>query len=192
MTPRPAVFIDRDGTLCDEVGYLDHLSRFRLFPYAVDAVRLLNEAGFLAVVVTNQAGVARGYFPESFVHEVHEVLRERMAEGDARLDALYYCPHHPEAGSPPYRQSCECRKPKPGMLHRAFRELGADLRRSYVIGDRYHDVEMAWAVGARGVFVRTGHGAGELLHKSASWKRPPDRIADDLLQAVEQILHEKG
>jgi D-glycero-D-manno-heptose 1,7-bisphosphate phosphatase len=187
---RPAIFFDRDGTLCDEVGYLNHLSRLRIFPFAVDAVRLANRGGFLAVLVTNQAGVARGYFPESLVGEVHQHLESRLRDGGARFDAVYYCPHHPTAGERPYRRACECRKPKAGLLRQAEAEHGADLRRSYVIGDRYHDLELAWSVGARGVLVRTGYGAGELVHGSPSWNRPPDMVADHALEAVERILHE--
>src|SRR5512147_2747124 len=102
--------MDRDGTLSHEVGYVNHLSRFRLYPWAVEAVRLVNRSGFLAVVVTNQAGVARGYFPESLVHEVHGLLHSAMDAGGVRLDGVYYCPHHPSAGEPPYRKDCDCRK----------------------------------------------------------------------------------
>jgi D-glycero-D-manno-heptose 1,7-bisphosphate phosphatase len=187
---RPAIFFDRDGTLCDEVGYLNDLRRMRIFPYAVDAVRLANRNGFLAVLVTNQAGVARGYFPESLVGEAHQLLEARLEEGGARFDRIYYCPHHPTAGEPPYRQACHCRKPKPGLLRRAEAECEADLGRSYVIGDRYHDLELAWAVGARGVLVRTGYGAGELVHQAPRWQRPPDMVAAHALEAVERILHE--
>jgi D-glycero-D-manno-heptose 1,7-bisphosphate phosphatase len=146
---RPAIFIDRDGTLSHEVGYVNHLSRFRLYPYAVDAVRLINRSGFLAVVVTNQAGVARGYFPESLVHEVHGALRAALEKGGARLDGLYVCLHHPSVGDPPYRQDCDCRKPRPGLLRRAETELGVDLRRSWMVGDRRNDLEVAWNAGAR-------------------------------------------
>lgn len=187
---RPAVFLDRDGTLCDEVGYLNHLSRMRIFSFAVDAVRLLNRSDFLAVLVTNQAGVARGYFPESMVAEAHAVLTTHLASGGAHLDGLYYCPHHPSVGEAPYRKDCDCRKPKPGLLRRAQAELGIDLARSFVIGDRYHDVALAWSVGAKGLLVRTGYGAGEILHQSARWARQPDGIADHVLEAVERIVGE--
>jgi D-glycero-D-manno-heptose 1,7-bisphosphate phosphatase len=185
---RPAVFLDRDGTLAHEVGYVNHPSRFRLHPWAVDAVRMVNQAGLLAVVVTNQAGVARGYFPESVVHEVHAAMRAAMEAGGARLDAIYYCPHHPEVGEPPYRLDCTCRKPKPGLLQKAAGELGADLTRSFVVGDRHADLALAWAVGARGVLVKTGYGLGELVHLSAAWRRPPDLVAEHALDAVERIL----
>ncbi len=188
MTLKPAIFIDRDGTLSHEVGYVNHLSRFRLYPFAVDAVRLINRGGFQAVVVTNQAGVARGYFPETLVGEVHASLNEAMTAGGARLDGVYYCPHHPSVGAPPYRLDCDCRKPRPGLLLRAARQLGLDLAGSWVVGDRKGDMELAWAVGARGALVKTGYGLGELTYHAPSWSRQPDLVAEHLLEAVERIL----
>jgi D-glycero-D-manno-heptose 1,7-bisphosphate phosphatase len=189
---RPAIFIDRDGTLSHEVGYVNHPSRFRLFPFSVEAVRLVNRTNFLAVLVTNQAGVARGYFPESVVLEVHATLRTALDEGKARFDGIYYCPHHPTAGEPPYRKDCDCRKPRPGLLHRAASELGIDLQHSWVVGDRHTDLSLAWGVGARGALVETGYGLGELAHYGPSWTRPPDLVAAHLLEAVERILSESG
>jgi D-glycero-D-manno-heptose 1,7-bisphosphate phosphatase len=180
--------MDRDGTLSHEVGYVNHASRFRLYPWAVDAVRLVNRAGWLAVVVTNQAGVARGYFPESVLDEVIGSLEAQVVAGGARFDAVYVCKHHPTAGRPPYRTDCDCRKPRPGMLRRAEAELGADLRRSWVIGDRHGDLQLAWNVGARGALVKTGYGLGELSYHAASWSRPADLVAENLLEAVEAIL----
>ena len=154
---KPAIFMDRDGTLCHEVGYVNHLSRFRLFPYAVEAVRLVNRSGFLAVVVTNQAGVARGYFPESLVHEVHAGMRAAMDDGGARLDGLYTCVPS-DGGRPPYRKDCDCRKPRP---------VAAQPRRPR---HRPAQVWMAWRPperhggglerGARAALVRTGYGLG--------------------------------
>ena len=185
---KPAIFMDRDGTLSHEVGYVNHPSRFRLYPYAVDAVRLINRSGFLAVVVTNQAGVARGYFPESLVHEVHRALRAALEKGGARLDGLYVCLHHPSVGDPPYRQDCDCRKPRPGLLRRAETELGVDLRRSWMVGDRRNDLEVAWNAGARAALVRSGYGLGELTHHAPAWPRQPDLSADHLLEAVQKIV----
>ena len=185
---RAAIFMDRDGTVAHEVGYVNHLSRFRPFPYAVDAVRLINRSGLLAVLVTNQAGVARGYFPESLVHEVHASLRSLMEKGGAQLDGIYYCPHHPSVGDPPYRLDCDCRKPRPGLLRRAATDLGIDLTKSFVIGDRLGDLELAWNVGARGVLVKTGYGLGELVSQAPSWARQPDLVAENLLEAVERVL----
>jgi len=167
---------------------VNHPSRFRLFPWAVDAVRLLNREGLLAVVVTNQAGVARGYFPESVIEEVHAHVREAMTSGGARLDAIYVCTHHPTAGQPPYRQDCQCRKPRPGLLRRAEAELGADLARSWMIGDRHGDLAVAWSVGARAALVKTGYGLGELAWHAAQWPRAPDLVAENVLEAVERIL----
>ncbi len=184
---RPAIFFDRDGTLSEEVGYVNHLSRFRLFPFAVDAVRAINRSGYLAVLVTNQAGVARGYFPESLIGEVHDAVRAAMAGGGARLDGLYVCAHHPTEGQPPYRMDCECRKPRPGLLRRAEADLGVDLERSWMIGDRHGDLKVAWRVGAKGALVKTGYGRGELLWHAPSWSRPPDLVAEHLLEAVERI-----
>jgi D-glycero-D-manno-heptose 1,7-bisphosphate phosphatase len=184
--------MDRDGTLAHEVGYVNHVSRFRLFPFSVEAVRLINRGGFLAVLVTNQAGVARGYFPEPVVQEVHARLAAEMAAGAARLDGVYYCPHHPTAGRPPYRRDCDCRKPRPGLLTRAAADLDIDLSRSWVVGDRLGDLQVAWAVGARGAMVKTGYGLGELEHHAPSWPRPPDLVAENLLEAVARILHAAG
>jgi D-glycero-D-manno-heptose 1,7-bisphosphate phosphatase len=183
-----AIFMDRDGTLSHEVGYVNHLSRFRLYPWAVEAVKLINRSGYLAVVATNQAGVARGYFPESLVSEVHASLVSTLERGGARLDAIYYCPHHPSSGEPPYRQDCDCRKPRPGMLRRAEAELGIDLGGSWVVGDRPGDLELAWSVGARGALVKSGYGIGTLAHDAPRFKRQPDLVADHLLDAVLAIV----
>jgi D-glycero-D-manno-heptose 1,7-bisphosphate phosphatase len=185
---RPAIFMDRDGTLSHEVGYVNHLSRFRLFSWTVDAVRLINRSGFLAVVVTNQAGVARGYFPESLIHDVHASLEASMAAGGARLDAVYFCPHHPSVGEAPYRLDCDCRKPRPGLLKRAERELGADLRQSWVIGDRLGDMQLAWSVGARAALVKTGYGLGEWERDVPGLARKPDLVAENVFEAVARIV----
>jgi D-glycero-D-manno-heptose 1,7-bisphosphate phosphatase len=185
---RPAIFFDRDGTLSREIGYVNHPGRFEPFPFAVDAIRATNAGGRLAVVVTNQAGVARGYFPESMIHEVNGVLKARVESSGARLDGVYYCPHHPSAGEPPYRQDCDCRKPKPGLLHRAAKDLDIDLAKSWVVGDRKGDLELAWNVGARGCLVKTGYGLGEIESWMSGWKRQPDLIAENALDAALSIL----
>ena len=185
---RPAIFLDRDGTLSHEIGYVNHPSRFRLYPWSVDAVRTINRAGWLAVLVTNQAGVARGYFPEVVVHQVMGKLQEAMTAGGAHLDAAYVCMHHPTLGEPPYREDCDCRKPRPGLLRRAESELGADLSRSWVVGDRRSDLQVAWSVGARGALVKTGYGRGELEYLAPGWDRAPDLVAANTLEAVERIL----
>lgn len=188
MSAKPAIFMDRDGTLSHEVGYVNHPSRFRIYPWTLAAVRAINRASWLAVVVTNQAGVARGYFPESVFDEVQGRLRGEVEAGGGRFDAVYACLHHPSVGEPPYREHCDCRKPRPGLLHRAEKELGADLRRSWVIGDRYSDVQLAWNVGAQGALVKSGYGLGELTYLSPGWAKQPDLVAENLLEAVERIL----
>lgn len=183
---KPAVFLDRDGTLVKEVGYLDSLERLEVFPFTTEALRVLARAGFAIVVVTNQAGVARGFFDEAFVQHVHGHLARRFADAGVVLDGVYYCPHHPAASVERYRLACECRKPKPGMLRRAERELGLDLARSWVVGDRWHDVELAHHVGARGILVRTGYGGSEAASVPPSLSHAP--IADHLFDAVSLIL----
>jgi D-glycero-D-manno-heptose 1,7-bisphosphate phosphatase len=188
MSGRPAIFLDRDGTLSHEVGYLNHPGRFRLYPWSVDAVRAINRSSRLAVVVTNQAGVARGYFPESVFEEVQARLRRDVEAGGARFDAVYACLHHPSVGEAPYRKDCDCRKPRPGLLRRAESELGVDLRRSWVVGDRYSDLQLAWSVGASGALVKSGYGLGELTYLAAGWPRQPDLVAENVLEAVERIV----
>ena len=188
---RPAVFIDRDGTISEEVGYVNHPSRYRVFPFAAEAVRALNDAGWLAVLVTNQAGVARGYFAEEMIGRVHGVLAEELERGGARLDAVYYCPHHPTVGEPPYRQTCDCRKPLPGLVRRAAAEFDIDLAASWMIGDRYGDVELARNAGLRSAFVLSGYGRGEWEYQRTRWPHQPDLVAEDLLEAVREILKRK-
>ena len=185
---RRAVFIDRDGTISEEVGYVNHVSRYRVFPFAAEAVRLLNEAGWLAVLVTNQAGVARGYFREELIGEVHALLTSELERGGAHLDAVYYCPHHPTVGDAPYRLDCDCRKPRPGLIRRAAAELGLDLAGSWMVGDRYGDVELARNAGTRAALVLTGYGRGELEYQSDAWAARPDLVAENLLEAVREII----
>jgi D-glycero-D-manno-heptose 1,7-bisphosphate phosphatase len=185
---RRAVFIDRDGTISEEVGYVNHPTRYRVFPFAAEAVRVLNEAGWLAVLVTNQAGVARGYFAEEMIGAVHDLLTRELERNGARLDAIYYCPHHPSVGEPPYRLACDCRKPKPGLIARAAAEFDIDLARSWMIGDRYGDTELARNAGTRAALVLTGYGRGEFEHQRDAWQHQPDLVAENLLEAVREIL----
>lgn len=186
MSLRPAVFLDRDGTLIEEAGYLDRLERLVFYPYSVDAVRLLNRAELAVVIITNQAGVARGIFREAFVGEAHRYVTKRLEQGGAHVDGFYYCPHHPEASVEQYRKSCECRKPQPGMLRQAADELKLDLARSFVIGDRWHDLQAGDAVGARGILVRTGYGRTE--EAAPKPRMAAAAIVDNLIEAASWIL----
>ncbi len=172
--------------MIEEAGYLDRLERLIFFPYAIDAVRLLNRAGFPVVVVTNQAGIARGIFKESFVAAAHQHIRERLAAAGARVDGFYYCPHHPEAVVEEFRQVCDCRKPQPGMLTRAAADLDLALDRSFVVGDRWHDLEAGQRVGARTLLVRTGYGRTEEAAPKAHVQ--PSAIVDNVIDAVSWIL----
>jgi D-glycero-D-manno-heptose 1,7-bisphosphate phosphatase len=180
---RPAVFLDRDGTISEEVGYLNHISRFHMFPFAPAAIRKLNESGLLVFVITNQSGVGRGYYPESLVREVHDLMAQQLAKARAHLDGIYYCPHISS-------DACACRKPAPGMLVQASAEHDVDLTRSFVVGDRHSDVELAHRVGARSIMVRTGYGEGEILWHASRWILKPDFIAVDLSAAANWILEQ--
>jgi D-glycero-D-manno-heptose 1,7-bisphosphate phosphatase len=182
---QPAVFLDRDGTLNEEMGYINHLSRFRLLPQTVTAIRRLNEAGLKAVVITNQSGAARGYFPAALVDEVHAHLKKLLAAGGAHLDGIYTCRHHPEAG-------CDCRKPRPTLIQQAARDLDLDLAHSYAVGDRYKDIETAANAGVKGILVLTGYGRGEYEYLRDGQSVQPVHVADDLLEAVEWILRDLG
>ncbi|MCU1266888.1 MAG: histidinol-phosphate phosphatase family domain/HAD-superfamily hydrolase, subfamily [Acidobacteria bacterium] len=190
-----AVFIDRDGTISEEVGYINHPSRFRVFPYAAAAVKHLNDAGWLAILITNQAGVARGYFTEEMIHTVHDQLQFDLQQGGARLDAIYYCAHHPSVGEAPYRFDCDCRKPKPGLIMRAAKDLDVDLGQSWMVGDRYSDIELARVAGVNSAFVLSGYGRGEWEYQRAEWRYEPDLVSENLLEAVQSIVnlkHELG
>jgi D-glycero-D-manno-heptose 1,7-bisphosphate phosphatase len=180
---RRAVFLDRDGTVAEEVGYMNHLSRFRLFPFAAAAIRRLNQAGWLVIVVTNQSGVARGYFPEELVRQVNARMVRELARAGARVDGVYYCPHRAE-------DECDCRKPRPGMLERAALEHGLRLPGCYFVSDLYADLEMAHREDCRSILVLTGYGRGEYEWNRGRWPRQPDYVAEDLTAAVERILKE--
>lgn len=184
---RRAVFIDRDGTLSEEVGYINHPSRFLLFPYAAGAVKLLNDHEWLAVIITNQAGVARGYFDEAMIQTVHDNLKRDLQSAGARIDGIYYCAHHPSVGEPPYRQDCDCRKPKPGLIKRAATDLNIDVQQSWMIGDRYSDIELARNAGVRAALVLSGYGRGEWENQRSSWQHQPDLIAENLFEAIVSI-----
>jgi D-glycero-D-manno-heptose 1,7-bisphosphate phosphatase len=186
------VFIDRDGTLTEEVGYVNHPDRLRLLPRSAEAIRRLNRAGVPAVVVTNQAGLARGYFSEDVLAAVTATLVSHLEAAGAHLDGVYVCPHHPTEGAPPYRAACDCRKPRPGLLRRAARDLDLDLGASTMVGDKPSDLVPGRAVGARAVLVLTGYGRGEWEYRRHAFEVEPDHVAGDLLDAVEWALAGRG
>jgi D-glycero-D-manno-heptose 1,7-bisphosphate phosphatase len=178
---RPAVFLDRDGTISEEMGYLNHIARLKIFPYAAEAIRQLNMVGIPVVVITNQSGVSRGIFPESLVHDVHKKMVAELAADGAWIDANYFCPHKKDDG-------CDCRKPLTGLLTRAAREQHLDLGNSWVVGDRCADVELAHRAGSRGILVKTGYGLGEYELHATKWPKPPDAVADNLADAVRFLM----
>jgi D-glycero-D-manno-heptose 1,7-bisphosphate phosphatase len=185
---KPAVFLDRDGTLIEDVDYLSRVDQVALFPWTIDTLRLLDRAGFLKVVVTNQSAVARGIVTEEFIRETHERLNERLARAGAHIDAFYFCPHHPDAEVERYRGQCRCRKPAPGMIEDAVRDLDVDLARSWMVGDRWIDVATGNAAGVRSLLVLTGHAfrVHEATENPAGVRA--DAILNNLMEAVGWIL----
>jgi D-glycero-D-manno-heptose 1,7-bisphosphate phosphatase len=185
LTPHAAL-LDRDGTLVREKGYLGRPEELELLPGAAEGLRRLRAAGYRLVVLTNQAGVARGYYREADVQAVHARLREMLRAEGVELDAIYYCPHHPE-GEGVYRRDCPNRKPGTGMHKQAERHLGLDLARSVVIGDKVSDLLPGIELGCRTVMLRTGHGQAQ-IDAGQTQGLPIDHVADDLLAAVEWLL----
>jgi D-glycero-D-manno-heptose 1,7-bisphosphate phosphatase len=183
MSNNRAVFLDRDGTINVELEFLYRPEDFEFIPGAPQAIRLLNEAGFRVIVVTNQSGIARGFYDEAAVSLLHRHMDAQLASYGARIDAYYFCPHHPEYGTDDYRKSCTCRKPMDGMLRRGAAEFSLDLSASLIIGDRYVDVAAGLKAGCRAMMVRTGYGAAE------SAGLPPEiHVYADLLEAARAIV----
>ena len=181
-----AVFLDRDGTINEEMGYINHIDRFVLLPGAAAAIRKINQSGLKAVVLTNQSGAARGYFPAELIDLVHEKMVGLLREEGAFLDGIYTCIHAPagQGGA----EGCSCRKPGIGLMEQAAGELKLDLARSYVVGDRFRDVEMARNAKSKAILVLTGYGKGELEFLGSRSRVQPDYVAEDLLEAVDWIL----
>ncbi len=188
---QPAVFVDRDGTMVHDVGYLSRLEDLRWYPWTIDAVRLLTRAGFLVCVTTNQSGIALGFCTDAFVRRVHDDMAAAIDAAGGRIAGWFYCPHHPEAAIDALRVECDCRKPRPGLIQQAQARFPIDLGRSFVVGDKVADIGLAAAVGARGILVRTGYGESELVRHEG---RMPGaaHVAADLMAATAWILDETG
>lgn len=184
---RITVFLDRDGTINEEVGYLRSPEQLVLIPGAAETIRKFNDCGFGTCVISNQSGVARGMFPEEALAPIHSTLEEMLRLRGARIDRIFYCPHHPQEGVPPYNIACDCRKPLPGMLLRGARELGADLSRSFTIGDRIVDVQAGKAAGTTTMLVLTGYGKESVKECQAAGV-VPDVIVSDLEEAATRIF----
>ena len=182
------IFLDRDGTINEEMGYLSTPNDLRLIPGAADAIREANRYGFKVFVTTNQSGVARGLITEEQLAKIHRTLIEKLQQNNAHLDTIYYCPHHPEIGEAPYRNNCECRKPNTGMLIRASKEHNLDLTKSFVIGDKMIDIQTGNNAGAIPILVLTGYGKKELVLCKHNNIRI-DYIAEDIIDAIHYIQH---
>jgi D-glycero-D-manno-heptose 1,7-bisphosphate phosphatase len=180
-----AVFLDRDGTVIEDIGYLSETSRIRILPGAAEAIRLLNDNGFKVIIVTNQAGVARGYFTESRANEINEKLRQLLAGQGSIVEKIYHCPHHIDGIVEKYKRECNCRKPNPGMIQQAARELDIDINNSFMIGDKSSDIVAGRRAGCRTIVIEGGID----YHELEVLPQPADHIATDLLEAVKWLLH---
>jgi D-glycero-D-manno-heptose 1,7-bisphosphate phosphatase len=183
---RRAVFLDRDGTINEEKNYLHRMEDFVFIPGVPGAIRRLNRAGFLVVVVTNQSGVARGYFELSDVQALHDHVAGRLAAENAHIDGFFICPHHPEAGQGIWRRQCDCRKGEPGLLLQAADQLHIDLNRSFMIGDKPADMEAGMRAGCTPLLVLTGYGTETAQSIDPAIGRFPS-----LVEAVDFILRQE-
>lgn len=185
-----AVFLDKDGTINVDKGYIDHYHKIDLLPNSAGAIKSLNSAGFKVIIVSNQAGIARGYFGEDTLQAIDKTLQKKLLCHAAYYDAVYYCPHHPEFGIYPYKKECECRKPSPGMLIKAAEDFDLDLSESYMIGDKASDIEAGKRAGCKTILVLTGY--GEESKKNLPDGSKPDHVAKDLLEAANWVVAAKS
>lgn len=184
---RRAVFLDRDGTINEEVGYVNHPDRFKIIPGVVKAIKILNEMGFLVIVVTNQGGVAKGFFDEKFLNKLHNKLIKELKRKGAKIDAIYYCPHHPHGKVKEYSIVCNCRKPATGLIEKACEDFNIDMENSYLVGDQKRDIEFGKKLKLKTILVKTGYGKGELFFKKFDNDTKPDYVSENLLEAVRWI-----
>jgi len=176
-----AVFLDRDGTIVEDIGYLNSPEQIKFISGSIQAIKMLNDAGYEVIVITNQAGVAKGLVTEDMLQTIDKIIQKNILNGGGHLTAFYYCPHHPEHGVYPYRQICECRKPHTGLIKRATRDHDLDLSKSFMIGDKGSDIEAGKRAGTKTVLVMTGKTEKDLKEK-------PDHEANNLLEAVKWVL----
>ena len=177
-----AVFLDRDGTINKEVDVLRDVKQLKVLPGAAEAIKKINQLGFLAIIITNQPVIARGWLTEKEVDAIHAVLIKRLNKKGAKIDAVYYCPHHPNANLKKYRLVCSCRKPDIGMIKKAVKELKIDIKKSFLIGDSTSDILAGNRIGLKTILVKTGY-AGQ----DGKYKARPDFTAKNLIEAVEII-----
>ena len=180
---KKAVFLDRDGTINEEVNYLSNKEQIRILPNVPSAINMFNENGFLVIIITNQSGIARGFFTREELDEINAHLIDELSKEGSRIDGIFVCPHHPDS-------RCDCRKPKAGLLKDAALEFDLDLSSSYIIGDKYSDLKTGVNAGSKTVLVRTGYGDEE-FKEMENWDFEPDFVADDLLQAAMWIIGDR-
>ncbi len=182
-----AVFFDRDGTINVEAGYIRDLANLKLIDGAASSIEKLRKAGFLAVLITNQSGPARGYYSEDWVKQLNNRVQELLAEQGTKLDAMYYCPHLPDGSIPEYTKECDCRKPNPGLFLSAKKDLDIDLTSSFMLGDKATDVEAGHNAGCKSILLKTGYGEQVL---AGEYQNIPDAdyIAADINDGAEWIL----
>ncbi|HEX2385457.1 MAG TPA: HAD family hydrolase [Candidatus Binatia bacterium] len=180
---RRGVLLDRDGTLIRDVGYLCRVDQMELLPHAAESVRLLREAGLTIAIVTNQSAVGRGLLDETQLASIHRELEARLAAGGAKVDGIYYCPHHPTEAIGTYRIRCDCRKPQIGMARRAAEDLDLDLSRSYVIGDKESDMKLAEQIGARGILLDGEPSADTGYFPARDLRQAALLVVDDMKRA---------
>ena len=185
---KPAVFIDRDGTVNEQMGYINNINRFILLPGTAEAICLLNREQYLTIIASNQSGVARGYFPVELVHEVHTYMKALLEKEEACIDGVFFCPHHEGGIVPKYSIACNCRKPRTGLIEMAYETFDIDMASTYVIGDKCMDIEMAHRANLKGILVTTGYGLGEIDYVLPYTSFKPVYIAKDLLDAVRWII----
>lgn len=184
---RRAVFLDRDGTINEEVGYVNHLSRFRFIPAVFRGLKLINNLGLLSIVITNQGGIARGFFDEKFLKKLHAKMLDSLKKSGAKIDEIYYCPHNPHGSVKKYAVRCNCRKPATGMVEKAMKDFNISLKNSYYVGDQKRDIEFGKRLGLITILVKTGYGKGEIYFNKFNNRLKPDYIAEDLLDAAKWI-----
>ena len=178
-----AVFLDRDGTIIEDVGYLSSPEQIKFIPGSIESIKSLNQSGFKVIVISNQSGVARGHFSEDMLQTIDKIVHRGLLHGGAHVDAHYYCPHHPQHGVYPYKQECDCRKPNTGLIKQATEQFKIDLNSSFMIGDKATDIELGKKSGIRTVLVQTGYGKKELKHAKG-----PDKVAENLWEAVKWVI----
>jgi D-glycero-D-manno-heptose 1,7-bisphosphate phosphatase len=188
---KPAVFIDRDGTVNEQMGYINHISRFIILPGVAEAFRILNSEGYLAIIVSNQSGVARGYFPIELLYNIHSFMKESLLRSGAVVDGIYFCPHYPRGSVPEYSFDCDCRKPETGLIKQACGHFDIDISRSYMIGDHSSDMELAGRAALKGILVKTGYGLGVAEYKLPGMTFKPCYIAENLLDAVKWLTNKE-